>query len=129
MDILFQLPLSGSQHPDEVVVEEARILSTPSLGITVSSVAGSTEITRLSFNSLSRDHETHAFCCQPPSYTFNSLSRDHFSASLILARRLASFFQLPLSGSLQLLNRVEEFTRFTLSTPSLGITGTRSSCV
>ena len=55
-------------------------------------------------------------------YSFNSLSRDHFYRQSESIRKNWTDFQLPLSGSPQLLNRVEEFTRFTLSTPSLGIT-------
>ena len=111
--------------------------------------------TRMTFNSLSRDHRGEMVIPRDVAeeITFNSLSRDHSSFSAkAMDDALLHFFQLPLSGSLEAgfsaaasahkepfnslsrdhppprrLGRVPPYTR--LSTPSLGITMSWSSVI
>ena len=122
----FQLPLSGS------LADAAR---------GPSSSAGH------AFNSLSRDHCSHSQRRQAPApdfqlplsgslknrevatwetrKAFNSLSRDHSGWTYGDTTLGVGDFQLPLSGSRDVLTLVQAALKVDLSTPSLGITEER----
>ena len=118
-------------------------LSTPSLGITGRGAVLCRREGRLqAFNSLSRDHPSPRRRPWAPSLlstpslgitsnrrashisraTFNSLSRDHTQGRGRTPFGFRADFQLPLSGSHDLVDAVAYAVKELLSTPSLGIT-------